>query len=81
MPRYYLHVRDGSEVTEDPDGEVFEDPSLAIAEATETARELMAVRLRSGQPLGIGREIIIADESSNVVANVPFRAALPPEET
>lgn len=80
MPRYFLHVRNGSDLLQDPDGQEFDDLAAARQEATEAARILMAECLRSGQPLGLGKEMAIADENGVVVATVPFKDAIPTED-
>jgi len=80
MPRYFLHVHDRAEFTEDQEGAEFENLASAIEEAKTSARELMADRLENGGPLGLKRAIIIADECGDTVAKVPFSDALPPEE-
>jgi hypothetical protein len=79
MPRYFLNILDGIELINDPDGEEFEDLAAAEQEALQGARDLMAECLRAGAPLGLGREMVIADEDDTVVATVPFASAIPPE--
>lgn len=81
MPHYFLHLRDGSELFEDPEGQMFHDLAAAEHEATEGAREAMADRLRFGQPLGAHREIVVSDSEGRAVSTVAFRTALPREET
>jgi hypothetical protein len=39
----------------------------------------MASDLRSGQPLGLNRSIVITDESGDTIAEVSFKDVLPPE--
>ena len=80
MPRYFLHVQDRTEFTEDPEGAEFDNLGSAIEEAKASARELMAERLEAGGPLGLKRSIVIADEHGDTLAKVPFSDALPPEE-
>lgn len=87
MPRYFLHFKEGPDhfkegpdVIIDPEGQEFADLSAAHHEAAEVARDLMAERLRSGQPLGLGHEVIIANEYGDALATVVFQAALPEED-
>src|SRR3990170_1468737 len=49
MPRFYLHIRDGDTILNDPDG--FEAASLedAKSEAIASAREIIAERVLAGQ--------------------------------
>jgi hypothetical protein len=81
MPRYFLHVKTGPDLLRDPDGQEFDDLTAARQEAIEAARDLMAECLRSGRPLNLGREMVLADENGDVVATVTFRAALPVDDT
>jgi hypothetical protein len=75
MPRYFLHVQNGSELA-DPDGAEFQDLTAAQQEATQSARDLMAECLRAGEPLGLGRTMVICDETGVVVATMPFAALI-----
>lgn len=79
MPRYFLHIQNGTELVQDPDGQEFDDVAAAELEAAQCARELMADCLRSGQPLGLGRAMVICDEAGAIVARVSFASAIPPE--
>lgn len=79
MPRYFLHIQNGTELVQDPDGQEFDDVAAAELEAAQCARELMADCLRSGQPLGLGRAMVICDEAGAIVARVFFASAIPPE--
>ena len=47
MPRYYFHLRHGSELTIDAEGEDFPDDDAARAEAVESVREILAEAIRS----------------------------------
>lgn len=79
MPRYFLHVKDGSGLTHDPEGEELGDLAAAQQEAAAAARDLMAECLRKGEPLGVHREVVIDDQSGDMVATVSFASALPAE--
>jgi hypothetical protein len=79
MPRYFLHVNQGTDVAKDLEGEEFDDLAAARQEAAGAARDLMASDLRSGQPLGLNRSIVITDESGDTIAEVSFKDALPAE--
>jgi Domain of unknown function (DUF6894) len=46
MPHYYLHIRDGTELVEDPDGTDLPDLEAARQEALEGAREMLAAWVR-----------------------------------
>ncbi|TXN21780.1 MULTISPECIES: DUF6894 family protein [Methylobacterium] len=75
MPRYFLHIREGAELIEDAEG--MELPSLeaARAEALESARCILADRVRNGRPIGRGT-VEVTDETGAVLAYLPLRAAL-----
>ena len=77
MPHYFLHLRDGSQLFEDPEGQTFDDLAAAVREATQGAREIMADNLRFGKPLGVHREIVVSDIEGRPVSTVAFRTALP----
>lgn len=77
MPRYFLHVQDGSEVLEDFFGEDFENVAAAEREAGAAARDLMAEALRSNKSIGIHKKMLINDEAGRTVSTVPFGAAMP----
>ncbi len=74
--RYYFNIREGGTLIEDPDGEEFASPEAMRAEAVEAARELMATRLLSGQPMN-GRKFEIIDEAGTLVGELLFRDAIP----
>ena len=76
MPVFFLHLRNGTEVTEDLEGEIFDDLASAKREALQGAREIMADHLRYGEALGVRREFVISDEVGNLLSTVPFSAAI-----
>jgi hypothetical protein len=55
MPRYFLHLVNGAERTEDPEGAEFVDLAAAKQEAIECARELISQLVLAGSSLGLGR--------------------------
>lgn len=79
MPRYFLHVQDGSDLLEDFFGEDFDNVAAAEREAAAAARDLMAEALRCDKPLGLQKKMLINDEGGRTVSSVSFRAALPDE--
>ncbi|MFK0335371.1 DUF6894 family protein [Rhizobium sp. NPDC090275] len=74
--RYFLNIRDGEELLVDPDGSELETVELAIEEAKASARDLMAEKLRAGEPVN-GQSFEISDAHGTVVATVKFRDVLP----
>ena len=80
MPRYFFHIRDRALLTEDPEGEELAAVGAARAEAIHVARDLMAIALRAGKPIGLIREVQIVDFKGETLATLKFAAARPPEE-
>jgi Domain of unknown function (DUF6894) len=78
--RYFFHVRRGSELLQDPEGQELEDLTAAHHEANEAARTVMAECLRSNRPLGLDRAIVIADENGAILSELSFEAALPTDD-
>ena len=75
MPRFFLHVRDGDRLIEDPDGVDLPTLEAAREEALQAARDLVAARLRAGEVVD-GQKFEIADESGAVKATVAFREVI-----
>ena len=72
VPRFFLHIRSGEELIEDPDVSELRDLDEARAEAIAGARDLLAEQLRLGKPLD-GQRIEIYDEAGQLLATIPFR--------
>jgi hypothetical protein len=66
MPRYFFHVREGSEISRDTEGQELADTEAARREAISTVREILGEKLLHGGSLGY-RSIEIADETGHVV--------------
>ncbi len=78
MPRFFLHVRDGDQFTEDPEGSDLPDLKAARAEAALAACEIAAERLEAGKPPRAG-EFEIRDAVGRLLATVPMPAmSVPP---
>jgi hypothetical protein len=75
MPRFYMNLRDGDILLEDPEGHDF--PSLAEArtEAIMSARELMSSRVAAGKNPNHSK-FEITDETGNAVLVVYFEEAI-----
>jgi len=76
MPKFYLHVKNGTEIHQDEEGFEFPDAAAARAEALESARELLANALRSPRKTAPDC-VIVADAGGHELATVPLRDALP----
>ena len=74
MPRYFMHLIDGTDVLLDPDG-----VEMAIEAVTGTAlaqaRDCMAGDVKDGR-LDLGYQIDVHDEGGVVVHSLAFKDAL-----
>lgn len=77
MPRFFLHIRDGDSLIEDPDGSVFPDIEAARAEALASARDILAGHLKAGRILN-GQCIEIVDELGILHDTVQMKDAIRP---
>jgi hypothetical protein len=75
MPRFYFHIVDGSTTIEDPDGSELSDLDAAISEALQSARHLLADKVRAGEVVD-GQKFEIRDGGGTLLATVPFRDAI-----
>jgi hypothetical protein len=75
MPRYFFHVRDGTEISRDPEGQILSDLEAARREAVNSAREMIGERVLHGGAVN-GRTIEIAGEDGRVLATVETREVL-----
>jgi uncharacterized protein DUF6894 len=71
MPRFFLHLRDGGQLLEDPEGSELPGLDAARADALAAAREIAAERLKAGAP-PIAGEFEIRDGAGRLLATVPF---------
>ena len=76
VPRFFLDVNDGAQVSQDLDGLEFADLAIAVAEAAQGARDIVAEGIRRNEDLS-GQTFQIRDEDGRTVATVPFRDCLP----
>ena len=78
MPHYYFHLRHGSQLIIDDEGQDFPDENAARAEAAKSVHELLAEAIRSDHA-DVPEAMVIADEDGREVASVPFADAVPAE--
>jgi hypothetical protein len=74
---YYFHIVTDAERHRDPDGEECSSLDLARAEATQSARDLIAEELRCGREVPSQWRIQIALEDEAIVETVAFTSLLP----
>jgi hypothetical protein len=70
--RYFLHIRDGADLIEDPDGSELLSVDDARAEAVTGVRSIMAHALRVGDPLRTHRVLEITSEGGEVLQRILF---------
>jgi hypothetical protein len=75
MPRYFFHVRNGSDLDRDSEGHLCPDAEAARREAINAVREILSEKLLHGGALN-HRSIEIADETGHVVDVVNSRDLL-----
>jgi len=75
MPRYFFHVREGSVLHRDGEGQELPNAESARREAINSSREMLGERLLHGGSLN-SRSIEIADETGHVVDVVHSRDVL-----
>ena len=75
MPRYFFHVRNGFDLSEDEKG--VELPSIMIGkrEAEEAARDILGGKVRAGEVMD-GQEFEIQDRWGNRLRKIPFRSIM-----
>ena len=75
MPRYFFHVREGSVLSRDEEGQELPNAEAARREAINSTREILGEKLLHGGSLD-HRTIEIADETGHVVDVVATRDVL-----
>ena len=75
MPRYFFHVREGSTLSRDAEGQELPDVEAARKEAISASREILGEKLLHGGSLD-SRTIEIADETGHIVDVVNSRDVL-----
>ncbi len=75
MPRYFFHIREGSDVHRDSEGQDLADAEAARREAINAVREILGEKILHGGSLN-HRSIEIADETGHVVDVVNSRDVL-----
>lgn len=75
MPHYFFHIREGSDLNRDSEGQDLRDVEAARREAINSVREIISERLLHGGALN-HRTIEIADETGRIVDIVNSRDVL-----
>lgn len=75
MARYFLHLRDGTDIALDEEGRVYDSQAALREAALANARDIMADDARNGV-LDLHLRIEAEDEDGRVVLVLPFRDAI-----
>jgi hypothetical protein len=75
MPRFYLHVCNGTGFVQDEEGQELPDLDSARAEAVRSARSIMASDVQRGM-LDLSSFIEIEDEAHHLVDTLVFEEAV-----
>ena len=78
--RFFIHVFNGSQIIDDPEGAEFPDLDAAVFEAAQSARDLIADQLRRGNPVPARWEARVADEDGVVLEVIPLAALVAPDD-
>jgi len=76
MPRFFLHIDDGTQRIEDEEGSDLLDLAAAREEALGAARQLWAAAILAGQDIA-ARRFVITDGDGTVMDTVDMDEALP----
>jgi hypothetical protein len=75
MPKYYVNILENGKLIKDREGTEADNVEAMIADALQSAREMMAANVLAGKEPD-GRAFEICDETGRVLTVVPFRSAL-----
>jgi hypothetical protein len=76
MAMFYFHIQKGDCLVEDEEGIELFDLTEARAEAIETARDIMAEAIRSGDDW-VEKAFVITDEQGRRLVTIPMTDAMP----
>jgi len=76
MPRFFLHIDDGTQRIEDEEGSELPDLAAAHEEALAAARQFWAAAILRQQDIG-SRRFVISDDEGTVLDTVEMDEALP----
>jgi hypothetical protein len=76
MPRYYLHLRDGTDELIDEEGCDYPDMETLRKKVLMSARDVMGNELKSGGVVDLRCRIDAENESGEIIYTLPFKHAL-----
>ena len=75
MPRYFMHLRDGTEQILDPEGLEFPNIETMRKAVLVSARDLMTGDIREGV-MDLRFRIDVEDEDGEIIYTLPFKHAV-----
>jgi hypothetical protein len=75
MPRFYFNVRDGDILITDQEGVEMPGKMAAAEEAKQAARDLLAERVKYGEPIE-SRQFEVLNDNGETIMTLPFRSVL-----
>jgi hypothetical protein len=76
MPRFYLHLRDGTDEALDEEGHELPDMETLWKTVLEAARDIMGNEIKSGGVMDLRYRIDAENEGGEVLYTLPFRHAV-----
>jgi hypothetical protein len=76
MPRFFFHIKDGSDLIRDEEGVDLPSAAHARTEALVCAREMWADAIKAGRDVEADA-FVIADQDGEQLTFVPFAEVLP----
>jgi hypothetical protein len=76
MPRFYLHLRDGTDETLDPDGLECADMEAVRRAVLSNARGIIGAEVKDGGVIDFRFRIDAEDEGGTVLYSLPFKNAV-----
>jgi hypothetical protein len=76
MPRFFLHLRDGTDQILDPEGIVYENEEAMRRFVLDNARDTISQEIRSSGTIDLRYRIDAEDDAGNIVYSLPFTEAV-----
>jgi hypothetical protein len=68
----FIHICNGPQLMRDPEGAEFASVDAAVAEATQSARDLIAQELTAGREVPSNWQALVATGDGTIIEAVPF---------
>jgi hypothetical protein len=76
MPRFYLHLRDGTDEALDEEGREFADLEALRKNVLEAARDIMGNEVKSGGIMDLRYRIDAENDGGEILYTLPFKHAV-----